>query len=1676
MSTMSHFNPGLISAYNSLTDKHLTGYFSSTRIRRHLQRAGLITRSGRIVPDKEYKHKLLQRAHQKHVRECLAQAIFLKVMEMERLHQMEIKRKLEEFARRERVHKMKVARTKRFEDDVRMMSPRPPVGEKAVRKQHSGPVGGHYGSSESPCSSRPNTAPGKMQRPARLKPIHGGNNKCGSPHRVNEAFGDNHPPFGCTTDRESRKHESIPWDPPPGISPYHLPVINNFVTPLPPATKKKARGPGCTPGGTPGLGARRRLRPAATIGAVDANEEQSLLRTSVPQSKARVTMVYFGKSVHLSNDAEDLRDEIQVFQQHCGGENLCVYKGKLREGEMFQFLSRRHRGFPFSLTFFLNGLQAERLSSCCEFKHRRGPRLGGRHGHFGFSTVERASPCYKCIIAMGLDRKPAPPPKKVQDAGGRLEEAGSTSHSGPESTSPQQDDKNRDDYDEDFEGDDNVAVEGSNEKKASPPTGGTDAQTKDETSVDSEGDHEEEDDTRPRSSSVSSEESHAEVVEDSTEDEEEAEEAKEILQEEIVEEDDHVNPEEAAVGVSSTNVDVSAASGKEQSREKTEGPEAEDESKSEEPARAKSVQEKLAEAIPKESQCSFEPELSETNTEEEKLPSADQGQELKKDEAVLVESQVDEASEPKEDAEAGREEPREDSDDLKDEMGDRVEATEQEAVKEAKDGGDSEEKMKEGDGTLESQDDASAISVEKKIADADSEVKPTGETTETRAEETAGGSEFEATPEDSSRLPEATVSKGDNVKDEGGRVQEDEDASADIQAASEGRDDPAVKSEERGHKEEEETKPREKPGEANEESERDRSQTEESPNMENTPEDPKDETQTNQGEAVATLDQDEPDESEKTETKNETAEAKKANEEKAGEVHETNADDGEIAIGKDEKETEESKDGTGEDDVVITAQREEDEEIKKAIVEESQAEESQAEESIVPESEETNQATTGNEEESKVTGKVENVAEEIEDWTTQDDKEKIVTSEVQEGEELDKATADNEEETEAATEDENKVEERKNVTDNDEEQKTVDAQIEEGDEISKSTTDDKKERAVTEKDDAGKDATDLTVRSYDGEEIKKATPDDVEESHARHKDGNEAERSHDVTGPDDDKEIVPAETETGGQINKSTVDNTEQSEREDPNKAQEGTNATVNPEGEKVVNSDTEERRVSPKDAQEAEKTSEEQSEDQKIVPTQNVGVFREANTTSATGETTADKVRIIEKGQRSQVDAENGETSTQEESGSPEDKRGGNLSEQSEKGREPDEESAERKLLDVKLEKNEKVPKVEGGSEIERNKNDSETGAPRVDAIRELVSDDSKRNIQDVEVEKETPKNKAGPSSVVGAALETFPKEKQSSKCPSQNELKLPGAEAGTEEAGKASEESASAIFQTRKQSNSQSVNQLPHGERPEALARASSAELVTNWLTTHQASKFFETFVEPLEDLRESDVGGAEETRQSSELLKIVETSPEEVAAMAAEVGHTKGEAQSYPERNPTKDDREVSDDDVEDDVKPLRLNTENETKLIAKDERKGSLAEDKAESTDGWRAASTPGIKNETAEQIVENVARLDVEPTATQGVNGSPENETHPALEKVEEPTSPDGKMHKEELTGLGHFQTSSSDIGSHVDVEDKASVNRRTRLTDDIVSQDRLSVWSLNKMPLGPSSYPLLASSRTESGH
>ncbi|VFV40304.1 Hypothetical predicted protein [Lynx pardinus] len=236
----------------------------------------------------------MKRDHQKYIRECLAQAIFHKVLDMERYHQLEIKKKLESLAKKEQIQRFKGESTRWFiENNMPILSPHPPVGPKTNR---------------------------------------------GHSVLVDEGHS----------------------------SPITLDSRKVHRTPL--------------------------------------------------HSNAAITMIYLGKNVHLSHDHPDFRDEIKVYQQHCGGENLCVYKGKLLEKETFQFISKRHHGFPFSLTFFLNGMQVNRLSSCCEYKHRKGSRLGGKRGYFGFVCVERSSPCYKCIIAMGLDKNPtSPKPRKEKN-------------------------------------------------------------------------------------------------------------------------------------------------------------------------------------------------------------------------------------------------------------------------------------------------------------------------------------------------------------------------------------------------------------------------------------------------------------------------------------------------------------------------------------------------------------------------------------------------------------------------------------------------------------------------------------------------------------------------------------------------------------------------------------------------------------------------------------------------------------------------------------------------------------------------------------------------------------------------------------------------------------------------------------------------------------------------------------------------------------------------------------------------------------------------------------------------------------------------------------------------------------------------------------------------------------
>jgi hypothetical protein len=61
----------------------------------------------------------------------------------------------------------------------------------------------------------------------------------------------------------------------------------------------------------------------------------------------------------------------------------------------FEFISYRHRGYPFSLTLFLDGQMDSRVSTCCEYRHSKGAKIGGPQGHFSLLSVDGAVPCYK---------------------------------------------------------------------------------------------------------------------------------------------------------------------------------------------------------------------------------------------------------------------------------------------------------------------------------------------------------------------------------------------------------------------------------------------------------------------------------------------------------------------------------------------------------------------------------------------------------------------------------------------------------------------------------------------------------------------------------------------------------------------------------------------------------------------------------------------------------------------------------------------------------------------------------------------------------------------------------------------------------------------------------------------------------------------------------------------------------------------------------------------------------------------------------------------------------------------------------------------------------------------------------------------------------------------------------
>ncbi|XP_028259892.1 glutamate-rich protein 3 [Parambassis ranga] len=1754
---MSHLNPGLLTAYNSLTDKHLAGYFSNTRIRRHLQRAGLITRSGRIVPDKEYRHKLIQRAHQRRVRECLAQAIFHKVLEMERLHQIEIKRKLEEFARRERVHKIKVERSKRYEEDIiRILSPRPPTGARGIRKQHSGPEGEHSESSESPGSSRPNTAPGKMQRPVRLKPIHSNSTTASarhsSPNRPLDSSHENTVCFFCQMDKEFRRRLT-PVEASHGISPYCLPVINNFVTPVPPAKKRRERGVKVSPSSTI---RGRRLRPTTATSGADVNEDLPMLRSSVHQSRVRVNMVYLGKTVHLSHDLTDLHDEVKVFQQHCGGENLCVYKGKLHEGETFQFISRRHRGFPFSLTFFLNGLQVERLSSCCEFKHRKGSRLGGRHGHFGFSSVEGASPCYKCIIAMGLDKKPTPPPKRVKEDGVRRESVTSpkdapemetertgedaASHSECETSQPQgmeihvkaepapEEDKVRDDYEEDFEADDEGPAEGAEAKqrKSTSPTTEPEKEVNEKDASETE-DVEKDEDIRSRSGSSSSGSDQEEADAEVEKEDEKTEQPKDVDQEETVsppDEKDEPKLEEAAAATEgnsamtkdsdmqdsagdSTEIeisDTSLPSGNENrhSEDTSGGKDTEKALEgSKEKERAKSVQEKLAEAILKESQCSSEPELSDTSTEEEeesadKSPKQDDkdvretvltvteqeqtpAEEPTCEESVTGECEVAQEQEELLKAKEQKEEtePHENNESTKDEVNEVEPATK------AAEENTTSEVMGEVQHSVNeenvAQDDMSADLLEEpKSTDAEAaeryeaEEEKSAVETDIQPDETGQGAK--TGEEDESSISEL------NKKTDEPAVPDN--AEAEELAACETMEIKAESSEER-----EALSCEEAP--VTDTEERQEADSKESPAASETGNTAEDSSTSPEGSGDTTV--------EKTADTSEEItrdESSKDGIKEDAEQAEASKDDSQLEqceLGEERTEKSEEADET-------EKQKPEEEEGEKRthMNPDKMAEDEKTEEGRNDEIDKT-------EVEHNDESKVEEGRDEKEN-TTEEEADTNTEGKVAEEKEAENLTEDSNEENNDKPAEKDENSEHVEIKNEDKE-----SEVKEGEERSEATP------AVEEKD----DEAETSEKEETGAELSEVT---------EIKNDEESEEQRDVTEGEEMSEHTE-ETDKSAEVDKENLKGSSIAEADDvggSEAAADGTEETLNnmietekeKETEKVTSEkaeiDAENGEISGAESQPPDNEGEAPAEDTNdLKPAENND--EERQTQESAEELTGESA---EKHQGDKVDPEPNTDVTKSDAKEEDD------SDERHEGSIKNDSQPETSGTEIKEEP--KLDDRKDSEETEKYENDNKADFDTENRESESIENNS--NIQNFASSEDQEQTSAPLAADLDDAANRLDEDKTDKHPHTETMLgaDLSAADgengADTEEASKASEEGASVLLKPQAQSKeADNAEQAVVGnnQTPAPLASEDNTDLVMNWVNVHQSSKFFETFIEPLEDLREeisdSHVSSSvREETQSIELqtrsespLKMVRKSEDEENAhkmVESELYSTQAEDEPR-ENNPAKDTLQEEEEE-ETEVKALIPTTDTEQNDSANGSR--SLEEDKNqhEPTQGIsedNGVSKPEMESAsgTDHSAPESVSEKQTDEKHADNVPDV--NTNHPNTEdplfpfNTEEPhmsRSPDRLKDADEtreqtdeqsknVTEVTDFTTSKSDEGSQEshsgEIQSKASDRRDVQLIQDIkhtLSKDRLSTFSVDETLFGRSSYPSQSAARTESGH
>lgn len=68
-------------------------------------------------------------------------------------------------------------------------------------------------------------------------------------------------------------------------------------------------------------------------------QEPAMMHQGEVQTLCEVTMKYFGPSLILPRDQRDPTQEVEIEQQHCGGNTLPVFKERIKPGGKINFIN-----------------------------------------------------------------------------------------------------------------------------------------------------------------------------------------------------------------------------------------------------------------------------------------------------------------------------------------------------------------------------------------------------------------------------------------------------------------------------------------------------------------------------------------------------------------------------------------------------------------------------------------------------------------------------------------------------------------------------------------------------------------------------------------------------------------------------------------------------------------------------------------------------------------------------------------------------------------------------------------------------------------------------------------------------------------------------------------------------------------------------------------------------------------------------------------------------------------------------------------------------------------------------------------------------------------------------------------------------------------------------------------